>query len=135
MERLVKKFLILTTVLGLAATAPAFANGKGNGNGNGDHRAERVANPSNGRCPPGLAKKDPPCIPPGQARKMDRDDDDRGHYRVGDRLDRDYVIIDRRDYGLPRLNDGEAYVRAGDRLLRLDRDQRLVLDILDVVLN
>ncbi|CTQ51056.1 hypothetical protein [Jannaschia donghaensis] len=122
----------LTVAVALILAAPAFAEDNGN-NGNGNSRAERVANPSNGGCPPGLAKKDPPCVPPGQARQRDRFD---GYdYRIGDRLDRDYVIVDRRGYDLPPLEDGEAYVRVGDRILRLDRAERLILDIVATVLN
>ena len=40
--------------------AEAQGNGRGNGNGRGD-------NPLH--CPPGLAKKDPACVPPGLARQ------------------------------------------------------------------
>ena len=39
---------------------PPLAEAQGNGNGRGN-------NPLN--CPPGLAKKDPPCVPPGLARQ------------------------------------------------------------------
>ena len=78
-------------------------------------------------CPPGLAKKDPPCVPPGLAR--------RGGYGVGDRYDGTLDPIDRGRYGLPPLRDGEAYVRVGDSILRLDREERIILSIVDLVLN
>lgn len=36
-----------------------------------ERHADRVQNRHNVRdCPPGLAKKNPPCIPPGQAKRM-----------------------------------------------------------------
>ena len=129
-----KTLLVLTTALGLAVT-PALAQGKSNGNGPrieralvpGQGTAARVATPSTGACPPGLAKKTPACVPPGLARS--------GGYGIGDRLDREYILIDRRPYGLPPLAEGQAYVRVGDAILVLDREERLILDILDLALN
>ena len=126
------RLLPTTAALIALAATPLLAkdNGHGNGNrgnGHGNGHAAAQANPSNGHCPPGLAKKDPACIPPGQARDDDRDE----YWRVGDRVDRDWTIVDRDRYGLPRLEDGEAYVRVGDQILRVDREQRLILAILD----
>lgn len=124
---------ITAAILALAAASPALAQGKGKGNGHGNGHADghghvsAQANPSNGHCPPGLAKKDPPCVPPGHA----RDRDDRDHWNVGDRVDEEWIIVERDRYGLPALEEGEAYVRVGDRLLRVDREQRLILAILD----
>lgn len=118
----------LTTVAALAAVllgAPAVAeppHGKGKGHGNQAHAAYD--------CPPGLAKKNPPCVPPGQARK-----DDRRHYpRVGDVLRvGDYVVI--RDPG--RLNletrDGWRYYRDGNRAYRIDPDTRKVLAVIELI--
>ncbi|EPX79144.1 hypothetical protein [Litoreibacter arenae] len=82
-------------------------------------------------CPPGLAKKDNGCLPPGQAKKS------RGyHYKVGDYVNRDYVVIrDRGAYGMPPLNDGDAYIRVGDNILRVDRETRLVLDLVRILTN
>lgn len=50
------KTLISALVASLALSSPAFA-----GNGNGKHGAG---------CPPGLAKKNNGCLPPGQAKKL-----------------------------------------------------------------
>jgi hypothetical protein len=70
-------------------------------------------------CPPGLAKKAVPCVPPGQAQKM---------YRIGDRIDGDYTRLDRPwKYGLERNG---TYYRAGDYIYRVDRDTREVLDLI-----
>ncbi len=71
-------------------------------------------------CPPGLAKKGPACVPPGQAKN--------GGYRVGDRITGDYVVI--RDPGRWGLTPGETYYRVGDQVLRVDRDTKLVLDLI-----
>lgn len=85
------------------------------------------AAPPHGGCPPGLAKKSPACVPPGLARQAG--------WSVGERFDGDLRRIDRTRYGLPPLRDGEAYIRVGDQILRLDREERIILDIVDLVLN
>lgn len=53
---------ILAAVMAAFAIAPAMA-GNGNGNGNGGNDGHR-------NCPPGLAKKNNGCLPPGQAKKL-----------------------------------------------------------------
>ena len=84
------------------------------------------AQPATGHCPPGLAKKNPPCIPPGQVGKS---------YRIGDRYEHDgyWRNEDRTRYGLPRLPPGESYYRVGDSFLRVDDDTRLVLELIEVL--
>lgn len=72
-------------------------------------------------CPPGLAKKNPPCLPPGQARKYDRGDVIYGDYRI---------IGDPERYGLDR---DQTYYRVGDYVYRVDRDTREVLDLIGAV--
>lgn len=103
-----------------------------------------------GGCPPGLAKKDPPCVPPGQAKKGlratddhayrerdrdRRDDDDEvgrwyydGHrYRRGDPLDGlDYTYLGPRALAqLPLLPDGHTYVRVGNQIVEVDEQELL----------
>ena len=82
-----------------------------------------LAQPANGHCPPGLAKKDPTCIPPGLVGKG---------YRIGDRYDQDDYWRDdyRNRYDLPR---GESYYRVGDSFLGLDDETRLVLELVEVL--
>jgi hypothetical protein len=79
-----------------------------------------------GYCPPGLAKKNPPCVPPGQVGKS---------YRVGERYDEDGYWDDgyRSRYDLPQLPRGESYYRIGDSFLRVDDETRLVLELIDVL--
>ncbi|MFO7758915.1 MAG: excinuclease ABC subunit A [Roseovarius sp.] len=72
-------------------------------------------------CPPGLAKKANGCQPPGLAKKQ-------GIYHRGDRIDGDYVIL--RNPGGYGLDPDEAYYRVGDRVYRVDRDTRKVLDLI-----
>lgn len=89
---------------------------------------ERVA----AGCPPGLAKKNPPCVPPGQAKKY-IDKSDYRRYRVGDRIDNDYFWIDSPGrYGLNR--DG-YYLRSGEYVYRVDRQTREVLNLIGAVID
>jgi hypothetical protein len=86
-------------------------------------------------CPPGLAKKSPACVPPGQAKKRS--------YRYperGDRIDRyDYSWLREYDrYGLPRLPRGQRYYVVGDRIYRVNQDTYEILDFvraLGAILN
>ena len=84
-------------------------------------------------CPPGLAKKDPACVPPGQAKKGVTAEDwakRRGaDYEPGDRVeDGDYdwlsegdrVIIDGREYIVVQTSRGPV-LRRGDDRYRLPR--------------
>lgn len=83
-------------------------------------------------CPPGLAKKHNGCTPPGHAKGgHDRDDDRHSHYVRGDRITRDYIIIDHPDrYGLdPR----RTYYRSGDYIYMVDRETREVLNLIGAV--
>jgi hypothetical protein len=84
------------------------------------------AQSSVGHCPPGLAKKNPPCVPPGQVGKS---------YNVGDRYDGDgsWGDDDHRRYGLRRLPRGESYYRVGDSFLRVNDETRLVLELITVL--
>ncbi len=74
------------------------------------------------RCPPGLAKKNNGCQPPGQAKK----------YTVGQPLPADVVwypvppvLVQR----LPVLPTNHAYVRVGGDVLILNSRSRLVVDV------
>lgn len=63
----------LAAVATLLASTPADANPR-SGNGNG-------AWTEDGFCPPGLRNRNPPCVPPGQARRGGRDEDRRDRDR------------------------------------------------------
>ena len=84
------------------------------------------ANPSNGNCPPGLAKKIPPCVPPGLAKKG---------YVPGDFLpvgDYDW-ILNPFDFGLPRLRRGEGYVQIGDSFIKVNRETYEIINLFDAI--
>ncbi len=92
-------------------------------------------------CPPGLAKKSPACVPPGQVGKsVSRDDDsdrDDDHDRwtddrhdsdddwYGDRYDRihvgDRVVLEGQDYTVIRVGDDRVVLRRDDRDYTLPR--------------
>ena len=80
-------------------------------------------------CPPGLEKKNPPCVPPGQARQGSIIG--QGPAAVGDHLPAGYrVIIDPAQHiGL----DDALYVRQGDSLYRLDRRTDQVLNLIGTI--
>ena len=91
-----KKIMIAAVCGAIALASPALAKNNGNGHGNGqgkskakwensesyDHGSRKGARGDRDilrdyvldhyrkNCPPGLAKKNPPCIPPGQAKKF-----------------------------------------------------------------
>lgn len=122
----------LIAVLPLAALAdkPAHA-GKG---GHGASKAQTVAPKArtgkriaqaNG-CPPGLAKKDPACLPPGQARKG---------VAVGRVVDRSEVHLISRPglYGLAEAPAGSRYAIVDGRLVRISKDSYKILSVLRAV--
>lgn len=88
----------------------------------GNHKSDKGNHKAGiGHCPPGLAKKNPPCVPPGQARKYD----------IGDRIDDDYIIL--RNPGRYGLDRDETYYRVGDSIYRVDRETREVLDLIGAI--
>ncbi|WP_136653203.1 hypothetical protein [Paracoccus aeridis] len=127
-----------------ALADPGHGNGHGNGKGHGHasggkEKAGHVRH-DDGRgrghadhartCPPGLAKKNPPCVPPGQARKHD----DHHGTRVGDVLRvGDYAVIRDFDrYDLERRR-GWDYYRDDDRVYRVDSDTRKILAVINLI--
>lgn len=75
-----KRLILIAGAASLAIGGPALArpgNGHGNGHGNGYGHGEGYGhdhgdayNGGGGGCPPGLAKKNNGCLPPGQAKKL-----------------------------------------------------------------
>ena len=106
---------IAAALCGLFLAFPAQAGPKGNASGQ--------------FCPPGLAKKDPPCVPPGQAGQTTITDLPLGFplpFAPGDVLTGDYILLITPWIYRPDLN--AVYVRFGDYLYLMDRDLGIVLD-------
>lgn len=77
-------------------------------------------------CPPGLAKKNPSCVPPGQAKKG---------LVVGDIFDlKDIHIVTRPGlYGLGEPPAGNRYAIVDGRLVRVDSGTGRLLSIIRLV--
>ena len=89
---------LLALSLALLPVQSIAGNDKGKAKGKYTKRPPAsvpAASPGTAPCPPGLAKKNPPCVPPGLAKN---------NYRVGDRYYLDDYLSDhdRRRHGLPR---------------------------------
>jgi hypothetical protein len=122
-------------LIAVALAAPALAD---KDRGHGGQRAFHAQ----AWCPPGLAKKSPACIPPGQAKKHartyhDRDADWRygsdwnRYIRIGDEIDDRWMRID--DPYRYGLNPDYFYYRALDRVFRIDPQTRQVLSFIGLV--
>ena len=108
------KALILSLALIVVAT-PAWAEkDKHSRNVVVIDRNETVVVTGNRKCPPGLAKKNNLCMPPGQYKKL---------YHVGGRLDRDLVTVRPVSRDILRRLDPAPW---GYRYVRVDNDVLLV---------
>ena len=126
-----KQVLLIAGAVALGFAAPALGKP---GNGHGNPHAYGVQGPVGygvGGCPPGLAKKAVPCVPPGQAKKM---------YGVGQRLPLGYanpysfnqIPYDlRRQYG---LNPYGSYYYGDGYLYRVDPRTMLVQQVISALL-
>jgi Ni/Co efflux regulator RcnB len=80
------------------------------------------------KCPPGLAKKNNGCLPPGQAKK----------YAVGQPLPRTvayYPVPQPVIVQLPPVPVGYRYVRVGNDILLLSPQSALVVDVISGLLG
>lgn len=74
-------------------------------------------------CPPGLAKKSVPCVPPGQAKK----------WVLGNTVPTNVAWYEVRDwdlYGLPEPIAGSRYIRIDNDVLRVAIATGIILDYL-----
>ncbi|MDP2062064.1 MAG: hypothetical protein Q8J98_03045 [Phaeovulum sp.] len=85
-------------------------------------------------CPPGLAKKNPPCVPPGQVGKGVPADQWLYRDRTGDVVGRDALIFldDYWRYSLPRLPYGQRYAVVDDRIVVIDPESYRILQLIRV---
>ena len=80
-------------------------------------------------CPPGLAKKGVPCVPPGQVGKS---------WQRGDRVEGGYVLIPHSDWHRLQLrdyDDGSTYLQLDNQILRVARDTFIVIEAIRIVDN
>jgi hypothetical protein len=111
-------FALALSLCALAAHAQGNSNkNKGDKGNNGDVISIQPVPSGNRNCPPGLAKKNVPCVPPGQAKT----------YRIGDILPRDFVRIQNPGNWTRRGNG--SFVRLGDYVYEIDNDTRKVLNL------
>lgn len=87
-----------------------------------------IVEAKNTHCPPGLAKKSPPCVPPGQAKKVHV-------WGTGDRIYGDdlHWITRPGRYGLPELPAGQRYVVAGNQVYAVDEGTYQVITVLNAI--
>ena len=64
-----KQTLLIIGAAAFAIAAPAVAK-PGKGHGHGAHGKHQMYGYGAGNCPPGLAKKNAMCMPPGQFKKL-----------------------------------------------------------------
>lgn len=135
--RIFQKLAVLAVTAATVAAVPASADPGRSKTHHRDHFRTSQAR----HCPPGLAKKNPPCVPPGQARKYDdrRDYERRRHHdrygvRIGDilRIDDYRVIRDPRRMNLETRDDWRYY-RDGHRAYRVDRETRKILSVIELI--
>ncbi|AUH33981.1 hypothetical protein [Paracoccus tegillarcae] len=119
-----------TTAAVLAVTmavAPggSFAKEKQHNKSAGAEQSVLAAN-----CPPGLAKKDPPCVPPGQAKAATK-----RALAVGDTLEFGaiHVISQPGLYGLGSPPPGNRYAIVNSRLVRIDARTGRLLSVIRMV--
>ena len=131
-----KHLLILAGVAALATTAPAYAkpdHAKGKGKGNAHaHVGHGPVGYGAGGCPPGLAKKNNGCLPPGQAKKL---------YNIGQRWPGNYgyawnynqIPYDMRTrYG---FQPGYNYYYGDGYVYRVDPATMLVSQVVSAILR
>lgn len=85
-----------------------------------------VANSQAKPCPPGLAKRDNGCLPPGIAKR----------FKVGERLPHGIpyeLITDLQYYGLTPPNGNWLYYMVDDEILRIADDTFTVLEAFQIL--
>ena len=126
-----KHLLILAGVAALATTAPAYAK-PDHAKGHKGHGAHGKVGYGVGGCPPGLAKKNNGCMPPGQAKKL---------YNIGQRWPGNYGhawnynqipydLRDRYDF-----DDDYRYYYGDGYLYQVDPATMLISQVVNAILR
>ena len=133
-----KTLILLAGTAALATAGPAIAKPNHAKHANKGHHARVIGGdhpfaPGVGGCPPGLAKKTPACVPPGQAKRL---------FNVGQRVPLGYRGLLGYD-GLPYdvrsrygagLDPYSRYIYRDDYLYRVDPRTMVVSEILRAIL-
>jgi len=128
---LMKQILLLAGIAALATAVPAHAK-PDHAKGHKGHHAQGHVGYGAGGCPPGLAKKNNGCMPPGQAKKL---------YNVGQRWPGNYG--NRWDYNqIPYdwrqrydLDPYDNYYYGDGYLYRVDPKTRLIEAVVSALLR
>jgi hypothetical protein len=133
-----KQLLLLAGAAALVSAAPAFAkpdHAKGHGKGNHarvhDNDRSWFA-PGIGGCPPGLAKKNNGCLPPGQAKKL---------YNIGQRFPLGYGHrwgFDQIPYGMRTqygFDPRSQYYYGDGYLYRVDPATMVISQVVSAILR
>jgi hypothetical protein len=131
-----RHLVLIAGAAALAVAGPTLAkpgNGHGNGheNGHGHWNDNGRADYGGGGCPPGLAKKNNGCMPPGQARKLYRGQ----RYESGYGTLYSYQRIPydvRRRY---RLNSRYRYYYSGGTIYVVDPRTMLISQVVNALLR
>ncbi|HET7316181.1 MAG TPA: hypothetical protein VFI88_02000 [Sphingomicrobium sp.] len=121
-----KALILLASAAALGFAGPALAK-PGHGHGHEPAMAGRG-------CPPGLAKKAVPCMPPGQAKKL---------FGVGQRVPRGYdgllgynrLPYNLRSYYGQQLDPRSRYIYDQNYIYRVDPRTMLVQQILSALIR
>ena len=120
---------VILSLVGAASLAavPAFIAAPASAEAKPKWASASYAQPA---CPPGLAKKNNGCLPPGQAKKL---------YERGHRFDRGfsgYTDYERIPYDLRRrydLDPRDRYVYDDNYIYRVDPTTLIVREVLDAI--
>ena len=114
-----RPLITILALLALALAVPADAKDK----------SKHSEGNESGFCPPGLAKKAVPCVPPGLARQEGR------RFESGDRVgDDDFHLVTYPDrYGLPLLGPDERYIILDGQILKVQKDTYEVISLIRAV--
>ena len=136
---IMKQLLLLAGAAALVSAAPAFAKpDHGKGKGKGNPHAGHVVNdkvwyaPGIGGCPPGLAKKNNGCLPPGQAKKL---------YNIGQRFPLGYGHrwgFDQIPYGMRTqygFDPRSQYYYGDGYLYRVDPATMVISQVVSAILR
>ena len=130
-----KHAFLIAAVAAFAFSGPALAkpgHGKGHGKAHGVHNVGGPVGYGVGGCPPGLAKKNNGCLPPGQAKRL---------YNVGQRFPMQYgnlwnynqIPYDlRQRYG---FDPGYRYYYGDGYLYRVDPRTMLISQVVSAILR